>query len=328
MLLVITGHCDLYLTGWFSGFSMLSNMYQLPLFFFISGYFAYSSKLSGGNMDAVSGAVRKRIRMVLWPTLVMLTMYYCCFLSGDYSIADIASDQYKGGYWFTIVAVEIFVLALPFILLLNSGMLRLRWACAIIAVAMVVFAKAGNALSDLLWTHDFIGWLSLHFVFSYMPYFLLGIMMRLLLPMLVVRVNTLRLPLVTAVICLVALCYMPTLRYGAFDWRVMPLLCVLVVSLLLTFRGFRGTLNTSTAMGRVLSVIGRNTLPIYLLHYFILSLLTLAVGDAFVGVNSGGAVWLFPITVAVAVAVALCCIGADRLMATIRIRKYIFPGRG
>lgn len=327
MLLVVIGHCDLWLTGWFSAFSLISNIYQLPLFFFISGLFAYSAKLSPGNPEEIAMAVWRRIKMVLWPTIIILAAYYCCFLMADNSIADIAADQYKGGYWFTIVVVEIYVLALPFILLINSTRMRRRWAFAIIVAAMIVFAKAGNEVSDIFRDHYIMGWTSLHFVFSYMPYFLLGMMARLIMPGLRSRVTSPWLPLITVIVCLVTLIVMPVLRHGVLDWRIMPLLSLLMLGLFMTFSNLRGALNASTPYGRLLSTIGRNTLPIYLFHYFILSFLSLAVGDTLSGISFARSIGVLPLTIALAIAISLGCVGIDRLLSTLRIRKYIFPGR-
>lgn len=327
MLLVVIGHCDLWLTGWFSGFSLISNIYQLPLFFFISGLFAYSAKFTPGHREAITGAVWKRIKMVLWPTVIILAAYYCCFLIVDNTIADIAADQYKGGYWFTIVAVEIYVLALPFILLINSNLISRRWAFAIIIVAMIIFAKAGNEVSDIFRDHAIMSWLSLHFVFSYMPYFLLGIVARLMLPAMQLRLSSPWLPLITVFVCLGTLIFMPVLRHGPLDWRIMPLLALLMLGLLMTFSNLRGALNTSTPYGRLLSTIGRNTLPIYLFHYFILSLIALAVGDTLTDLPAARSIGALPLTIALAIAVSLGCIAVDRLLSKLHVRKYIFPGR-
>ena len=82
------------------------QLYFMPLFFFVSGYF--SAKI--GNIQKVAELkpiVLKKTRNLLVPTIVMFTL---CVLYFRMNYVDCIIDSFKGGYWFTYVLFCISIL--------------------------------------------------------------------------------------------------------------------------------------------------------------------------------------------------------------------------
>ena len=91
------------------------QLYFMPLFFFVSGYF--SAKI--GNIQKVAELkpiVLKKTRNLLVPTIVMFTL---CVLYFRMNYVDCIIDSFKGGYWFTYVLFCISILYAVLIIVLK-----------------------------------------------------------------------------------------------------------------------------------------------------------------------------------------------------------------
>ena len=105
MLLVIYSHiCLLGIHSTPPRLSYINNIFlifRMPLFFFISGFFVYSSTYTSGLLKQRS---KNRLLRQLYPTL-LIGAIFCTFFY-DANFIGMWYNQNKGGYWFTIVAVE------------------------------------------------------------------------------------------------------------------------------------------------------------------------------------------------------------------------------
>ena len=99
MLLVVVFHVTY---GCFHSENIITRVVniqlQLPLFFFISGFFA--SKL---NRNGVLQGIIQQVKRLLMPSLLMLALY-CWVMNLDY--LQSLNLRLKEGYWFTIVLFE------------------------------------------------------------------------------------------------------------------------------------------------------------------------------------------------------------------------------
>lgn len=145
---------------------------HMPLFFFISGWFAM--KLTDGGMLSAPGLVSKAKRLLL-PMLGASTLwiyYYPC--SGlqspfDSSWSGLWLNEWKNGYWFTFVLFEIFAVyaALTFVL---------RRATSFVAELLIVAgAWAALGVIDYLMPAGADAFLSFELVFTFFPIFMAGV---------------------------------------------------------------------------------------------------------------------------------------------------------
>lgn len=116
IIMVVYGHIySNILNLMTSGLSYINEwrmQFSMPLFFFISGFFTYSFSYS---IPVFKRRTRNRLLRQLYPTIIL--MFIMCYIWPNRSYVDFIIDEFKGGFWFTIVSVEIFLIAAPFLVL-------------------------------------------------------------------------------------------------------------------------------------------------------------------------------------------------------------------
>lgn len=115
IFIVVTGHVPVICVRGLDAAPMVKflDYLHMPLFFFISGWLAYRSSGDAGFATPRLGA---RARRLLLPMVCASTVWIYLFpVSGLESPfvstwAGLWSNNYKNGYWFTLVLFEIFAL--------------------------------------------------------------------------------------------------------------------------------------------------------------------------------------------------------------------------
>lgn len=108
ILLFCIGHRDEFFNTYFIRFRM-------PLFFFISGFFVWSPDYSFGKLIRRS---KNRLLRQFWPTVLISAIFILTLYNG--TLLNFIYSYSKGGYWFTFVVVEMFLLVAPILFLMNS----------------------------------------------------------------------------------------------------------------------------------------------------------------------------------------------------------------
>ena len=112
MFMVVTNH--IYGFGFdtntkYSMFMSVCLLFRMPLFFFISGFLAYKASFSW-NMRDTSQLIAKKLRVQIVPTVVFMTAYVAITAKHFWERMEYAwSSPTKGGYWFTMVLLEMFL---------------------------------------------------------------------------------------------------------------------------------------------------------------------------------------------------------------------------
>lgn len=112
MFMVVTNH--IYGFGFdtntkYSMFMSVCLLFRMPLFFFISGFLAYKASFSW-NMRDTSQLIAKKLRVQIVPTVVFMTAYVTLTAKHFWERMEYAwSSPTKGGYWFTMVLLEMFL---------------------------------------------------------------------------------------------------------------------------------------------------------------------------------------------------------------------------
>ena len=112
MLMVVTNH--IYGFGFdtntkYSMFMSLCLLFRMPLFFFISGFLAYKASFSW-NLRDTGQLIAKKLRVQIVPTVVFMTAYIAIAAKEFWPKMEEAwTSPTKGGYWFTMVLLEMFL---------------------------------------------------------------------------------------------------------------------------------------------------------------------------------------------------------------------------
>lgn len=112
MMMVVTNH--IYGFGFdtntkYSMFMSLCLLFRMPLFFFISGFLAYKASFSW-NLRDTGQLIAKKLRVQIIPTVVFMTAYIAIVAKHFWDkMGEAWASPTKGGYWFTLVLLEMFL---------------------------------------------------------------------------------------------------------------------------------------------------------------------------------------------------------------------------
>ncbi len=316
---------------------------RMPLFFFVSGFLAYSPRATwqGGS---VFRAIARKMRVQLLPTAVFLGLYVVLmkYASWDTLLA-VLKHPTKGGFWFTWVLWLMFVcyyIAEALLAWLRSmkkriglrfyipnslfyGMLLL-WAASLFWYETAYLPAHFSYLKQPFWK-----WSSLVEVVLYFHFFMFGNVVRRRWAQVQRLFDT---AWFFPVVCAVAIiCCGDALKWHnlRMEWANLPRTAAmysLLLMVVMAFRHYRQFFSSATRTGRALQYVGRRTLDIYLLHFFFLPHLP-AVGQWLNKVRPGFVVEQVLTLGAAFFVVATCCIVSHWLRVSPVLRYYLFGRR-
>ena len=122
-------------------------LFRMPLFFFISGFLAYkaSQVWTARNLGSL---VLKKCRVQLIPTLVFFLLATAILKPSFWpGLLESLHSPTKGGYWFTLVLLYMFLIYYPFAYFENKITSRLsplasKWTSAILIVVLFLVSLA------------------------------------------------------------------------------------------------------------------------------------------------------------------------------------------
>lgn len=281
MLMVVTNH--IYGFGFdtntkYSMFMSLCLLFRMPLFFFISGFLAYKASFSWSLRDT-GQLIAKKLRVQIVPTVVFMTAYIAIVAKHFWPKMEEAwMSPTKGGYWFTIVLLEMFLVYYAVCGLASlvtrkhssfsfiNCSLFILWALFLFAYATLYMPSWFSWYRDDFWKMTSITELARNFHF-----FLLGNLVHRYWSQ-VQRLFDSKwfFPLLIAIAFLGAGDYLKwhNLR---LQWANLPRtlsMYALVLIIVAFFRHYASWFTKDTRIGNALQYIGVRTLDIYLIHYF------------------------------------------------------------
>ena len=272
MILVVYFHIAAYGFGSYElGYNDIIERFRMPMFFFISGWLFYKAGRIW-NRQAITGMIRKKFMVQVVPTAVFMLLYMMMFNLLD--ISSFGSD--KKGYWFTFVLFEYFVIYILDEALLNrqdstKGEIRVLAFILFLSVGAFYYAKCYTRYAvELGAWKDILGFFSFVKI-RHIIFFWLGTFVRRHFEQFIQLTNNryvtaLLIALFTAIIVWPAVLYINGVEYIAY-------LVAGVSGTIICFTFFRiyeRHFSLETWYGRGLQLIGRKTLDIYLIHYFVL----------------------------------------------------------
>lgn len=279
IILVIYNHFFTYYLHTDSVFNNLCLFWRMPLFFFISGFFSYTVNCGA---DKIKKKVENRLYRQLYPTLIVCAIYLVCMilLQLELNVKEVVFhtiyDPAKRGYWFTFSLVQVFLAFMIVLYLFNRYKLSRRAQGIIIfclTVASSIPAVTGfSSFDEVPFMRRFISVMSMEKTIGLLPFFLFGVLCRIY--------EKEFLQLMGKPVCFIlaisffGICsFFPSdIAYYLHRWFSL----IAVISLFTIFREF---FSTKSMAGRYLIRIGKQTLPIYLFHFFILLLLSTFAAD-------------------------------------------------
>lgn len=262
--MVIKGHVDLFGFGIDSYDNMISQFiyaFNMPIFFFISGFFAYKEIVS--NRILLSQIKNKFLFLVLPAVIFSIYMN----IIKEREILGFVESGF-GIYWFTITLFCCFIVyyAIRFICFSRN------WQCVILLLLSIIGVVY---LSVNLGEDNKIPLLDLNHLAKYFQYFAFGVIAKMYKAQYIkiisdsrfITIVTISFFVVLAIICQNQY-YLPSLlRHVLQDLCLRYLATFLILSL---FFVNKEVFNENNLMTRLISKIGRNSLAIYLLQYFFL----------------------------------------------------------
>lgn len=284
--------------------------FMLPIFFFITGYLSYKDRFSSGQTNRL---IFKRAIMLLYPTVVICSIFFICLhgMHGDSSIISVPFNPYKGGYWYTIVAFEMYLLyalianyTKKSALIVNLSYLFISIICVLIAPKITISHQ--NYFERLF---------STMMVVQYLPSFLVGVLTRIYIK------QCLKWKYIVIIFCIYILLFLFDLEYA----RQLQFISS-SFSIFLIFIKVESIISINNFISRFMVMIGKYTLQIYLFHYYIISLIvrcypTTDYYDFFMEHP------FFTLSIGLIGAITICiiCIGLMKILQGIRIYYLLFP---
>lgn len=260
IFLVVVGHAYHFGFAYYrSPLLLVLRSIDMPIFCFLSGYLAYRGWRSIEQGGAWLQLRRKCIQLLV-PLILLPSLYNLCY---DVGWQEMLLGVHHGGYWFTFVLFQLFVLYMLFRMLTarfnaeDDGQVELSLALLLVFAVLIL---------NMYWeqwhlpSHQALSWGKLHYL---LPYFLLGHMVS----------KHERLDALMRQGWMIALSGVAFFFLIYEEYTVGRVLSGEPASLMgLTFMyGAVSKLGQEqTQMNRLWAYLGRESRSIYLLHYFFL----------------------------------------------------------
>lgn len=304
---------------------------RMPLFFFVSGFLAYKASFTWTIPNALK-LTWKKLKVQVIPALVFMGLFVVFKMKGD--IADnfmrLLASPTKGGYWFTWVLLQMFIIYYVCCyvgksLSLRKGVLLFAgWAASVFAYETLYLPKVFTYHED-----TFFAYSSLVQTIRYMQFFLLGNIIRRYWHQAERLFDTswfFPLVVTLAVVCCADIFQLHTLKKVWVNLPRTTAMYALLLIVVMFFRHYQAWFEEGKRTGRFLSFIGTRTLDIYLLHFLLLPKMP-QVG-AWLNANQPNFLLSIVLSVSVAlVVIAFCLLASQLLRVSPFLQLYLFGKR-
>lgn len=273
MILVVFGHV-LLMMGFptnSTGLGSILISFRMPLFFFVSGFFAFRA-MEKWNLRLASSIVKRKFYAQIICTITFYTLYQICHSQNPLIVLD------KGfsWFWFTIVLFQMYIVYLVLALterLLKTKRIVTPGLIILSAISFLVFVKS-TGINNRMW--NVLSW---YYVVEYFQFFAFGILCRKYYPYFVKLLESDAFRTTAIVTYVISLCLLYS--YGGIFafwdkavYNIFEMLIVRYSGLCTVFIMFYNSKeffsNDKNKPSRWLTFVGRRTLDIYMLHVFLL----------------------------------------------------------
>ncbi len=243
---------------------------RMPAFFFVSGFLAYKASFRW-TVPAALSLTWKKIKVQTVPAFIFLCVFIVLRKDGFWeNFTAFMASPTKGGYWFTWVLLQMFVIYYA-LCLLSKGR---NWPVWILwAVSVAVYETLYMPRVFTYFKAPFFDWSSLVETMKFMQFFLFGnLVHRYWAEAEKIMDGKWFFALAVA---LLFFCQADFFRWHFLRrmWTNLPRtlsMYLLVSVLVVVFRYYRDWFSGGGAAARALRYTGRRTLDIYLLHFILM----------------------------------------------------------
>ena len=339
MIMVVANHVcgSTFFVPYKASASMqLLILFRMPLFFFISGFLAYKAAQIW-DLRSLGQLLWKKFRIQTVPTVAFF-LFAAAVLGKGFAPTALKwlSEPMKGGYWFTIVLLYMFIVYYLFCYVekwLQKIHIPTWVSMVVLFVISLCFYETCYQPRYFAWavghrgpSNVFMDYSSFGQLFMYFPFFIYGNIVRRYWDKAQHVMDSLWFyPLLIVLVVFSALdsTRWHTLRMA---WAIIPLTLArfsLLTMVFMYFRHYHQYFTQMTWIGRSFQYIGRRTLDIYLIHYLFLPNLP-TIGSFFNSYRHN-----FVLDTTLAVIIALIVIAFSVLLSNILrvsplFKKYLF----
>lgn len=308
-------------------------LFRMPLFFFVSGFLAYKAS-QVWNLATFGSLVGKKLRVQIIPTVVFFLLA-AMMLTKDIwaAIPEWLSIPTKGGYWFTIVLLYMFLVYYVFAYLESKIKVKSWIPITLLFLVSLVFYETCYLPKYFSWAfgwrghpNEFMNYSSLTLLFQYFPFFIYGnIVHRYWEQAQKVMDSRWFYPIIIVVVIFAA---MDTLKWHTLrmSWAILPLTLArfsLLTIVVMYFRHYQQYFTQHSVIGASLQYIGRRTLDIYLIHYLFLPDLP-TIGAFFDKYRHNFVLDTLSTVVTALLVIAFCIITSNILRVSPFFRRWLF----
>lgn len=272
MILVVYFHISAYGFGSYeTGYNGIIERFRMPIFFFISGWLFYKADRIW-NWESIVDLLKKKWMQLIIPTAIFMTLYLIIF--GYWDFSSLGSD--KKGYWFTFVLFEFIAIYVTLEAFLNKqdttkGEIMVMIIIFLLSVSAFYYAKYYTRYSEELGNWKTILGLISFVKIRHIVFFWFGTIVRKKFDMFL-KITSNRYVLAVLTVSCISMIVFPAI-FSTKGLEYITYLVVGILGIIICFSFFRTYdtyLSNNTCYGKALIYIGRRTLDIYLLHYFVL----------------------------------------------------------
>ena len=286
----------------FSGVYYMMTMFRMPLFFFVSGFFAFRMA-EKWTWPTVRRVMTKKFQAQIVGLSVFCFLYGVCMKGWKFQFIWTSNP-----YWFTISLFEMFVLYLITALIVRKT--GKNWPLYTLLIISWISPFVFNYFTEGVKLPEWVVGLQTWHTLNYWPYFMLGIFARRFesFTWKVVDNQYFKALMILSFFALVIF-YGCRHRYSLeWDFVMTAMRFSGLMTLLISFRSYRDWFDKGTPVSNVMSFVGSRTLDIYYLHYFFIPNLSFMKG--FLSSGPGNSV-LAMLTIGLAISalvISLCLI--------------------
>lgn len=318
ILFMVTGHAFVFLAR--NEPNIINDFvitWHMPLFAAISGFVSFRETIS---MESARTKVKKRLTQQILPTIILCTIWTSTLSPASWQ--ETIDSMYKGGYWYTFVALELYIIYLAILLIIRYST-NTRKIQSIIFIFIIIGTPLFEKILFSFGISPSCRWLVPN-LFKLLPFFFLGCLLKAneqqLKRLLAHKTCVI---IVSSVLILGCAIILHTSIYDHHSVFVRFLSSLFpILAFLLIFLSF-GKQFENKKVAIVLSRYGKDSLEIYLIHFFVLASLSYLIGLEFL-TNLCPDIIIYLILFIVSVPIASICLYISRLLMHVGIYRYIF----
>ena len=281
MIMVVLYHIKL---NNFSGpadntiFTSILMSFRMPLFFFISGFLTYKYNTCIQSHSSLIANSLKKIRIQVIPTLIIGLTY--TYIIANKNWHDFIANDLKLGYWFTIALLEMFLIYYLVCFLTKKWTIKENFTPLIIVLVgtSLCMYLALSPIKRFPMLNSWCDAISFTRTCQYFIYFVAGIIASKYRNIFFLAQRNQYISAI-AIVSFTLLTYynFTIVDYDSyaiekFFTRISPVILGLLGIFIVFnfFRTYQENFTRERKLGRILQFIGKRTLDIYLLHYFLI----------------------------------------------------------